>query len=91
MQNRTIPHRPVSRRLSPPACLPVVEVDEAQMIGLLDAFGVNDMAGIEGAGTRVVMLSAESSVACPAHEFRLLPDSCRSCRFLAGEVRPSTE
>jgi hypothetical protein len=84
----TIPHRPVSRRLIPPACLPVVEVDEAQMIGLLDLFGVNDMAGIEGAGTRVVMLSATSDVVCPAHERRLLPDACRSCHFLAD---PRTE
>jgi hypothetical protein len=84
----TIPHRPVSRRLSPPASLPVVEVDEAQMIGLLDLFGVNDMAGIEGAETRVVMLSSKSDVVCPAHERRLLPDCCRSCRFLVGEARP---
>jgi hypothetical protein len=87
MQNRTIPHRPVSRQLIPPAALPVVEVDEAQMIGLLDLFGVNDMAGIDGADKRVVMLSAASTLVCPAHERRLLPDACRSCRFLAGEVR----
>jgi hypothetical protein len=50
-------------------------------------YGVGDLVGVEGATDRVVMLSEKSDVVCPLHERRLVPDGCRSCRFLAGEVR----
>jgi hypothetical protein len=46
------------------------------------------LEGIQGAADRVVELSERSSVVCPLHERRLVPDACRSCRFLAGEVDP---
>ena len=46
------------------------------------------LADVEGATDRVVTLSATSNVVCPAHGHLLVPDACRSCRFLAGEVQP---
>jgi hypothetical protein len=56
-------------------------------IGLYAAFGVGDMVAVEGATDRVVKLSPRSTVVCPLHRFELVPDACRSCRFLAGEAR----
>ena len=32
-----------------------------------------------------------SDVACPMHLFELVPDACRSFRFLAGEVMPVSQ
>jgi hypothetical protein len=68
--------------------IPSVEVDEALDRLLFERYGIGDLADVEGARDRVVKLSPDSSVTCPAHGFVLLPDACRSCRFLAGEVRP---
>jgi hypothetical protein len=58
------------------------------LLGLFAAFGVGDMVGVEGAEDRVVNISPRSDVACPMHHLTLVPDACRSCRFLAGEVVP---
>jgi hypothetical protein len=61
--------------------LPVFYVeDEAR---LLDAFGVE---GVETPESRIVKIADSSTVVCPMHATRLLPDACRSCSFLAGEV-----
>jgi hypothetical protein len=68
------------------ATVPVHVANEVEMALLLDHFGVNDLAGIEGAEERTVKLSERSDVVCPAHRFLLKPDACRSCRFLAGEA-----
>jgi hypothetical protein len=65
--------------------IPVVY--EADLLSIYARFGVGDMVGLAGTEARVVNLSARSDVVCPMHEFRLVPDACRSCRFLAGEVR----
>jgi hypothetical protein len=64
--------------------IPVIH--EPDVLKVYALFGVGDMVGVEGTGDRIVRLSARSDVACPMHELRLLPDACRSCRFLAGEV-----
>jgi hypothetical protein len=64
------------------------DVDAAVERFLFEQYGVGDLAGVEGAQDRVVELSERSSVACPLHARRLVPDACRSCRFLAGEVQP---
>jgi hypothetical protein len=45
---------------------------------------INGLAGIDGATDRTVILSARSSLVCPAHGRVLKPDTCRSCAFLAG-------
>jgi hypothetical protein len=55
------------------------------------AFGVADLVGVEGAEDRVVNLSPRSSLSCPLHDSTLVPDACRSCRFLAGEVGPASQ
>jgi hypothetical protein len=55
------------------------------------AFGVGDLVGVEGTEDRVVNISPRSDVSCPMHDFTLVPDACRSCRFLAGEVAPVSE
>jgi hypothetical protein len=65
--------------------LPVLELTDE--VALYAKYGVGDMVGIPGAEDRVVTLSQQSDVVCPLHAFRLLPDACRSCRFLAGEAR----
>jgi hypothetical protein len=70
-------------RRTPPRLPEFVVTDQ---LGLYAAFGVGDMVGVEGAEDRVVRLSPRSDVVCPLHGFELLPDSCRSCRFLAGEA-----
>jgi hypothetical protein len=70
---------------SPPQ-IPVVY--EADLLAIYARYGVGDMVGVEGTEDRVVMLSERSDVVCPMHERRLVPDACRSCRFLAGEVPP---
>jgi hypothetical protein len=59
---------------------------EADTLALFARYGIGDMVGIEGTEDRIMRLSPRSDVACPMHEFRLVPDACRSCRFLAGEV-----
>jgi hypothetical protein len=68
------------------ATVPVRVANEVEMALLLDHFGVNDLAGIEGAEERTVRLSERSTIGCPAHGVVLKPDACRSCRFLAGEA-----
>lgn len=55
-------------------------------VWLLDLFGVNHLAGIEGAEERTVTLSDKSTVVCPAHGQVLKPDARRSCAFLAGDI-----
>jgi hypothetical protein len=71
-------------RSAPPPLPEFVLSDE---LGLYAAFGVGDMIGVEGATDRIVRLSPRSDVVCPLHRFELVPDACRSCRFLAGEAR----
>jgi hypothetical protein len=72
-------------RSTPGPPIPViVETDE---LALFARYGVGDLVGLEGTEERIVMLSATSDLGCPMHEVRLVPDACRSCRFLAGEVR----
>jgi hypothetical protein len=66
--------------------IPVRYANEVEVALLLDFFGVNDLAGVEGAEERTVRLSERSTVVCPAHGKVLKPDACRSCRFLAGEM-----
>ena len=70
-------------RSAPPSLPEFVVTDLA---GLYAAFGVGDMVGVEGADDRVVNLSPRSDIVCPVHRFTLVPDACRSCRFLAGEA-----
>jgi hypothetical protein len=65
-----------------------VDVDAAVEAWLFDRYGVGDLADVEGTTDRTVELSERSNVVCPAHGLLLVPDACRSCRFLAGEVRP---
>jgi hypothetical protein len=55
-------------------------------LAMFTAFGIGDLEGVEGATDRVVTLSARSELVCPLHERRLVPDACRSCRFLVGEA-----
>ena len=62
-------------------------VDVGLTARLYERFGIGDLAAIEAAEDRVTELSAASTVVCPMHQRRLVPDACRSCRFLAGEVR----
>jgi hypothetical protein len=73
----------MDRSTSPP--LPVYELRD--VIAFYAAFGIGDMAGVEGAEDRMVKLSPRSELVCPLHDFELRPDACRSCRFLAGENR----
>jgi hypothetical protein len=75
-------------RSAPPRLPEFVTTDLA---GLYAAFGVGDLVGVEGAENRVVRISPRSDVACPMHLFELVPDACRSCRFLAGEVMPVSQ
>jgi hypothetical protein len=67
-----------------PPQIPVIH--EPDLLKVSALFGVGDMVGVEGTEDRVIVLSPRSTVACPMHELRLVPDACRSCRFLAGEV-----
>ena len=64
--------------------VPILEA--ADMLALFARYGIGDMVGIEGTEDRVVNLSEKSELACPLHLLTLVPDACRSCRFLAGEV-----
>jgi hypothetical protein len=66
--------------------IPVIYANEVERQLLLDFFGVNDLAAIEGTEERTVHLSPESDLGCPSHLLTLKPDACRSCRFLAGET-----
>jgi hypothetical protein len=75
----------MSDRSTPTPQIPVMH--EADLLSIFARYGVGDMAGIEGTEDRAVNLSPRSTVVCPMHERRLVPDACRSCRFLAGEVR----
>ena len=72
-------------RSTPSPQVPIIH--EPDRLALFVRYGVGDMVGIQGTEDRVVTLSPSSTVACPMHELRLLPDACRSCRFLAREVR----
>lgn len=72
---------------TPTPQIPVMH--EPDLLKVYALFGVGDMVGIQGTEDRIVRLSPRSDVVCPMHEFELVPDACRSCRFLAGEVRPS--
>ena len=65
---------------------PIPVIYETDELALFARYGVGDMVGVEGAEARVVNLSECSDVVCPLHERRLVPDACRSCRFLAGEA-----
>jgi hypothetical protein len=67
-----------------PPQIPVLH--EADLLSIFARFGVGDLVGLEGTEDRVVTLSPRSTVVCPMHEFRLVPDACRSCSFLAGEA-----
>jgi hypothetical protein len=69
--------------------IPHADVNETLNGWLFERYGVGDLVGVTGAEDRVVMLSERSDVVCPLHERRLVPDACRSCRFLAGEVTPT--
>jgi hypothetical protein len=69
---------------TPTPQIPVLET--ADLLEVFALYGVGDLAGIEGTEDRIVRLSPCSDVVCPMHEHRLVPDACRSCRFLAGEV-----
>jgi hypothetical protein len=71
---------------TPTPQIPVVRTPD--ILGVFEFYGVGDMVGIQGTEDRVVNLSPRSDIACPMHELRLVPDACRSCRFLAGEVVP---
>jgi hypothetical protein len=68
--------------------IPHEDVTDAVERLLFERYGVGDLADVEGATDCVVTLSATSNVVCPAHGHLLVPDACRSCRFLAGEVQP---
>jgi hypothetical protein len=65
---------------------PIPVVIEPDILGIFARYGVGDMVGIEGTEDRVVNLSPRSDLACPLHGLRCVPDACRSCRFLSGEV-----
>jgi hypothetical protein len=74
----------MSDRSTPTAQIPVIH--EPDRLALFARYGVGDMAGIEGTEDRVIELPATATLGCPMHGIRLVPDACRSCRFLAGEV-----
>jgi hypothetical protein len=65
---------------------PIPVITTPDILAVFQMFGVGDMVGMEGTEDRVVNLSPRSDVVCPMHERRLVPDACRSCRFLAGEA-----
>jgi hypothetical protein len=67
-----------------PVQIPVIT--KPDMLAVFAYFGVGDMVGVEGTEERVIKLSERSDVACPMHGTRLVPDACRSCRFLSGEA-----
>jgi hypothetical protein len=66
---------------------PIPVIDLKDELALFAAFGIGDLVGVEGATDRIVQLSPRSELACPLDGLTLRPDSCRSCRFLAGEAR----
>ena len=65
--------------------IPVLHLSESELAHLLDFLGVNDLAHVEGTTDRTKTLAPRSTIVCPAHDCVLVPDACRSCRFLAGE------
>jgi hypothetical protein len=67
-----------------PPQIPVLH--EPDLLAIFAHFGVGDLVGVAGTEDRVVMIAESSDVVCPMHLTRLVPDACRSCRFLAGEV-----
>jgi hypothetical protein len=83
---RPVPARPVPPAHGDGTPIPVIYANEVECQLLLDFFGVNDLAAVEGTDERTVHLSPESDIGCPAHLLTLKPDACRSCRFLAGET-----
>ncbi len=66
-----------------------IEADPELVTWLNRLFGVGELEGVAGATDRVVELGAASSLVCTMHERQLVPDACRSCAFLAGEVAPA--
>jgi hypothetical protein len=72
-------------RSKPP---PLPEYALVDPVRFYAAFGVGDLVGVEGTEDRVVNISPRSDAVCPMHEVTLVPDACRSCRLLAGEVVP---
>ena len=68
---------------TPTPQIPVIE--EADLLAIFARFGVGDLVGMEVTEERVIELSPRSELACPMHGLRLVPDACRSCRFLCGE------
>jgi hypothetical protein len=62
------------------------DLDAALTAFLFRRYGVGDLEGVEGATDRVIELAPSSTVVCPLHHRRLIPDGCRSCSFLSGEV-----
>jgi hypothetical protein len=68
------------------AVIPATRVDAALAAFLFETYGVGDLANVDGATDRTMTLSSSSTVVCPMHARVLVPDACRSCRFLAGEV-----
>jgi hypothetical protein len=66
-----------------------IEADPELERWLFATFGVGELEGVTGATDRVVELAASSALVCPMHERQLVPDACRSCAFLAGEVAPA--
>jgi hypothetical protein len=72
-------------RSKPP---PLPEFALVDPVRFYAAFGVGDLVGVDGTEDRVVNISPRSDVSCPMHDCTLVPDACRSCRFLAGEVVP---
>jgi len=69
---------------TPTPHIPVIE--GVDLLAIFERFGVGDLVGMEGTEDRVIELSPRSDVVCPMHGLRLVPDACRSCRFLAGEA-----
>jgi len=66
--------------------IPVLHLSESELAHLLDFLGVNDLAHVEGTTDRTMILPDRAELVCPAHDRTLVPDACRSCRFLAGET-----
>jgi hypothetical protein len=62
---------------------------EGDLLALFARYGVGDLVGMEGTEERVIELPESASLGCPMHITRLVPDACRSCRFLAGETPAS--
>lgn len=64
---------------------------ETDVLALYARYGVGDLVGLAGTEERIVQLAPSSTLACPMHELRLVPDACRSCAFLSGGLARSGE